>query len=99
MWCGSKGVILPGGTLLAGQIFRLDGQNGFPFQFSGVVQQMGEATWVISGQAVAVDEQTALDEGIGVDDVVTVRGRVLPNGSWWWLVRFGWFRNPSPNLP
>ena len=77
-----EGQILPGGTLLAGQIFRLDGQNGFPFQFSGVVQQMGEATWVISGQAVAVDEQTAIDEGIEVDDVVTVRGRVLPNGSW-----------------
>jgi len=77
-----EGRVLPGGTLLAEQIFRLDGPNGFPFQFSGIVQQLGTNPWQISGQVISVDRQTQIDEGIEVGDVVRVRGRILLDGTW-----------------
>jgi len=77
-----EGRVLPGGTLLAEQIFRLDGPNGFPFQFSGIVQQRGDNTWLISGQVISIDRQTQIDEGIEEGDVVRVRGRILPDSTW-----------------
>ncbi len=77
-----EGRILPGNTLLAERIFRLDGQNGFPFQFSGLVRQIGDATWIISGQTIAVNGETQIEAGIVVGDEVTVRGRILADGTW-----------------
>lgn len=77
-----EGRVLAGNILLAEQIFRLNGPNGFPFQFTGVVQQMGANSWLISGQTVAVTGQTQIGTGIAVGDVVVVRGRILADGSW-----------------
>ena len=77
-----EGEVLPGGALLAEEIFRLEGGNGFPFRFTGVVQDISATSWVISGQVVAVDEDTRIDEGIAVGDVVRVRGRILSGNLW-----------------
>ena len=77
-----EGEILPDGRLLAEVIFLLDGDEGFPFDFTGVVQQIAPTAWVVSGQVVMVDEITAIDAGVELGDVVQVRGRILSNSIW-----------------
>ena len=76
------GVIQPGGALLAEQITLLDPDLGYPFHFSGVVQNIGDTAWTISGRVVTVDEETAVSPAIVVGDVVAVNGRVLPGDIW-----------------
>lgn len=77
-----EGQVLPGGALLAEQIFRLQNPEGYPFQFNGVVQEMGNGTWAVSGQTVMVDEDTRIEDVIELGDVARIRGRILPNGTW-----------------
>lgn len=77
-----EGVILTGGAMQAEQIALVEDVPGFPFQFSGVVQTVGSESWMISGQLVAIDDQTVLDDAIAAGDVVEVRGWVLDNGTW-----------------
>ena len=76
------GVILADGAMQAEQIVSVEDTPGFPFQFSGIVQAVGSESWTISGQLVAVDDQTAIDDAIAVGDVVQVRGWVLEDGVW-----------------
>ena len=77
-----EGVIQPGGALLAERIRLLAEAPGLPFSFTGVVQRIGSDTWRISGQTVAIDENSAIDSGLAVGDVVAVRGRILDDGRW-----------------
>lgn len=77
-----EGLILPGGMLQAQVITRLDEAPGLSFQFSGLVQTISDGSWTISGQTVALDEETAVDDGIAVGDVVAVRGWILEDGTW-----------------
>jgi hypothetical protein len=77
-----EGVILAGGTLQA-ELIRLEEEApGLPFQFSGIVQVISDDLWTISGQSIAVDDETAVDDEIVVGDVVAVRGRILEDGTW-----------------
>jgi hypothetical protein len=76
-----NGVIKPGGALLAENI-RLLTVTGMPFEFTGLVQQMGNPTWTISGLSIAVNLSTTIEIGIAVGDVVKVEGHILPNGTW-----------------
>ena len=77
-----EGVIQPGGALQAEHIRLLAEAPGLPFSFTGVVQRIDPNTWRISGQTIAVNENTAIDSGLAVGDVVAVRGRILDNGRW-----------------
>lgn len=79
-----EGVIREGEdvALLAERIVLLEGQ-GAPFSLIGVVQEIGEAHWLVSGISVTVDSETAIDPGLVVGDVVRVRGVILDlDGTW-----------------
>ena len=78
----AEGIILPGGTLQAQVITRPEELPGLPFQFTGVVQVINDGGWIISGQAIALNEETAVEEGVIVGDVVRVRGWILEDGAW-----------------
>lgn len=74
-----KGIVHSDGTLLAASIRLVEA--GLPFEFTGLVESMGD-TWLISGVTIAVDENTEIEDGIQVGDVVKVEGRILEDGTW-----------------
>jgi len=49
--------------------------------FTGTVQSMGGAQWMISGEQVQVDGSTAIDANIQAGDIVKVEAVVSPDGS------------------
>lgn len=77
-----KGIIMGDGTLQAEEVRRIADENLMPFEFTGVVQQIGEQSWQVSDITVARDENTVLDEGLLVGDAVQVRGWILDDGTW-----------------
>ena len=77
-----NGRIREDGTLLAGRIALLQENANPPFNFTGVVQEIGEEAWVISGIPVAVSEATRIDEGLAAGDTVFVEGAILEDGQW-----------------
>jgi hypothetical protein len=77
-----EGLILPGGTLQAETIRRLEEQPGLPFDFVGVVQQTGDEVWIISGVEVSVNSSTKIDEGLVAGNQVRVMGWILDDGTW-----------------
>ena len=46
-----------------------------------MVDEIGDATWVISGRAVGLTSETVSADGIEVGDLVEVEGRLAPNGT------------------
>ncbi len=76
------GVIETNGTLRAEHIRLVTPDNGLPFEFTGLVQQIVSGTWTVSGVAIAVDGHTQIESGLGVGDLVKVEGHILPNGTW-----------------
>ncbi len=77
-----SGVILADGTLVAGRIILFDEVHGQPFSFVGLVQEMHENYWLISGKAISIDHNTGIAAGIAIDDMVIVRGRILEANVW-----------------
>lgn len=79
-----EGSVLEGGALHADRIRRLSPEGGLPFDFTGVVQTVGsgDSPWVISGVSLTVDENTLIDQDLDSGEVVRVRGRILPDGTW-----------------
>jgi len=79
-----EGVIREGEdlALLAERIVLLEGQ-GAPFSLIGVVQEIGEAHWLVSGISVTVDSETTIDPALDVGHVARVRGVILDlDGTW-----------------
>ncbi|MFO7678814.1 MAG: DUF5666 domain-containing protein, partial [Chloroflexota bacterium] len=77
-----SGMIEPDGDLVATQIDRLPAEEGYPFAFTGVVQQIGSETWQISGVVITVDGETAVSPNIQPGDIVSVQGVVLADQTW-----------------
>jgi hypothetical protein len=77
-----SGAIGEDGALLAERIVLVDEEPGTPFQFVGLVEVIGDASWTISGRAVALDENTEVEDGLEVGDLAEVRGRILEDGTW-----------------
>lgn len=77
-----EGIILRDGSLQAENIIRIEDQPGAPFDFTGVLQQMGDDSWVVSDVTVSVDDNTMIDEGLVTGDLVRVRGWILEDGTW-----------------
>ena len=77
-----EGLILPGASLQAETIRRLDQLPGLPFDFVGVVKAIGSGSWNISGIEVSVSTSTTIDEGLVSGDLVRVMGWILDDGTW-----------------
>jgi hypothetical protein len=78
-----EGRIHDGGTLLAESI-TLIAPMGVPFSFVGVVQEIADAAWTVSGISITVDIETVIADDLVVGDVVRVRGVSLePDGGAW----------------
>lgn len=77
-----KGLIESGSELRALKIERLDEEAGFPFEFTGIVQNIDEGLWTVSGVSIRINDSTALAEGIKAGDRVVVKGRIQDDGSW-----------------
>ncbi len=77
-----EGTIDAEGTLLAETIRRLAEDPSLSFYFVGVVQEMEEDAWTISGVTVAVDEETETDDDLEEGDLVVVRGEVGEGDTW-----------------
>ena len=76
------GIILGDGTLQAEEIREITDEMTIPFEFTGVVQEIGEQNWLISNITVAVDENTELDQGLAEGDPVQVQGWIQKDGTW-----------------
>jgi len=76
-----EGGIAQGGTLWAARI-RLIEPEKLPFEFTGVVESIGNDSWMISGRVVAIDEDTRIEGDIEIGDIVRVKGQVLEDGNW-----------------
>ena len=76
------GLVGADGSLQADQIERLEDEEGLPFQFNGIVQQMMDSTWTISNAVLTTNAQTTLSEGLTTGDLVAVKGWILTDGSW-----------------
>ena len=77
-----EGVILAGGALQAEVIRGMEEPPGLPFDFTGIVQQTGDLTWLISGRTIAITDTTTISPGLVVGDLVRVIGWILEDGTW-----------------
>ncbi len=78
----AEGRVLPDGTLLAQEIHRIAEGPGLPFYLVGIVQQMADPTWSISGISITVNADTSVADGLKVGDMVAVQGQILKDGTW-----------------
>lgn len=76
-----NGLIQEDGSLLALRIRLLEPELGTPFEFTGIVQAVGEEVWQISGIAITVNAETEIKGDIETGDVVKVEGWVW-DGVW-----------------
>lgn len=75
-----EGYQLADGGQMADRIVLMRRSLNNEFTISGEVSQMG-ASWIISGQEVAVDEETTIAASIDLGDTVTVEGYVALDGT------------------
>ena len=80
-WVRVTGIIQADGTLLAQRIQKQT-DDGKPFEFTGVVQTIGDARWQISGVDVAISDRTEIEADLAVGDVVKVEGQITAEGVW-----------------
>jgi hypothetical protein len=78
----ARGLILRDGTLLAESIRLVESEAGLPFEFTGVVESIGDDTWTISGVEIAIGDHTDIKGDPGVGDIVKVEGHILADGTW-----------------
>ena len=77
-----KGGIRENGALWATDIHLIEeNEEGLPFEFVGVIDEITDPEWTISGITVTMDDDTHIENGLTAGDVVHVRGRIL-DGTW-----------------
>jgi hypothetical protein len=77
-----EGLILEDGQLEAESIRLIDGKLGMPFEFTGVIQNMGTEDWQISGRSVRVTTETVMPDDLSAGEVVLVRGNIQEDNTW-----------------
>jgi mannose-6-phosphate isomerase-like protein (cupin superfamily) len=77
-----NGLVMADGTLQAMTIRLMEDQPGTPFDFTGVVQQTGETEWLVLDVPIAVNNETVIDEGLIIGDLVRVQGWILEDDTW-----------------
>jgi len=80
-WVVIRGRILSDGTYLADRVTYARNEQ-VKLRFTGVIESIGESSWVIGGKTVLVNDQTELDGDLSVGDVVSVSYLIQPDGSW-----------------
>lgn len=76
-----EGRILADETRLADRIILVRRALVNSFSFTGLVDAIGDDSWTIAGQTVAISETTQIDEGIQAGSLVRVEGRVAESGE------------------
>lgn len=76
------GVLTEDGLLLAQQISLIVEAPGHPFSFTGIVQAINQASWLVAGKTIAIDDETSIDEDIEVGDLIQVTGYILEDNTW-----------------
>ena len=69
------------GTAVADRIVLISPAPDDTFALSGEVSATGATSWTVAGQTISVDDETTVEPGIGLGDVVRVEGRVLEDGE------------------
>jgi hypothetical protein len=75
------GGIAEDGTFLATRLSQTEGV-GSNFRFAGILTDIGNDVWVISGIKVTVDKSTTLYSDFVVGNPVAVEGVIKENGTW-----------------
>lgn len=75
-----EGVIQTDGPWQASKIYSASEDR--TFAFVGVVQGIEEDTWQISDMGIAIDSETAIEQGLTTSDVVEVRGEIQEGEIW-----------------
>jgi hypothetical protein len=80
-WVHVEGRLLPDGIRIADAIVLLRRSPANRFTIQGRVEAIGEAEWTVAGQAIAVNGETDIEEGIEQGDLVRVEGILLEDGT------------------
>ncbi|RMG99336.1 MAG: hypothetical protein D6706_05610, partial [Chloroflexi bacterium] len=72
-----NGRILEDGSLLAESITRLPDQSAHSFKFVGIVENINDTLWTISGITIAITDTTQIEPDILVGDAVVVEGEII----------------------
>ena len=78
----AEGAILQDGTLLAHEVRLIAAGPGLPFYLVGIVREIADSGWNISGVVISVTTETVLAPDLKVGDMVAVQGQILPDGTW-----------------
>ncbi|MCP4423286.1 MAG: hypothetical protein GY803_02215 [Chloroflexi bacterium] len=79
-WVRVEGHLLPDGGRMADRITLLHRDPANRFSLTGEVEAIGDESWVVAGQTIAVDNDTLIEEGIVVGSRVRVRGLIQDDG-------------------
>ncbi len=77
-----EGLILEDGRLEAESIRLIDSQLGMPFEFTGVIQEMGTEDWLISGRNVRLTSETVMPNDLSPGEIVLVSGHIQEDETW-----------------
>lgn len=77
-----SGIVETGGILNAVRIERMVAEEGLPFSFTGVLQDMQGSRWDVSGVTITTGEDTRYPEDLEPGVLVLVKGLVLEDGDW-----------------
>jgi hypothetical protein len=80
-WVFVDGHLLTDGTRVADLIVLLRRAPQERFTLSGPVEAIGGESWTVAGQVLTVTEQTEIETGIAIGDLVEATGVVLPGGG------------------
>ena len=69
------------GSLNANQIELLENQGNKSFELSGIVESLGEGSWVVAGRTVLITLQTEIKQSIQAGDYVKIEGLLTIDGS------------------
>ncbi|UCG25169.1 MAG: FecR domain-containing protein [Chloroflexota bacterium] len=71
------GYMLPDGTLVATHIILRHQTPVNHFSLTGLVESVGADEWTVAGRAIAVNDETVIDEAVVVGDLARVQGIIL----------------------
>lgn len=80
-WVFVAGHLLADGTRVADQIVLLRRSPLNRFTITGRVETISDTTWTVAGQIITVTEETEVEEGIEVEDLVRVEGVIEQGGT------------------
>jgi hypothetical protein len=80
-WVSVEARLLADGTYLADRIMLLHRTPANRFTITGRVDAIGDTAWTVAGQAIAVNDETSIEDGIEDGDLVSVEGVILESGT------------------